>query len=188
MEGHFLTRRGEWCEFCGEWWGNIPVVITWLFGLLKPQFPQSNSLMCFRHSPFRRWLSIVKWLQDVPSCSKKLTQGSFVLKKQKKHLYRNVVSVRYRAHPSGSSNDQFLCLFAMLPFRSVLAPLTSSRTETPPALQQKAPPCKLLLSVSHSTPTRFSEIMKFNQSYQWSADDLHSSVSWSTANGRASHP
>lgn len=26
----------------------VPVVITWLFGVLKPRFPQSKPLMCFQ--------------------------------------------------------------------------------------------------------------------------------------------
>lgn len=38
----------------------VPVVITWLFGLLKPQFPQSKPLMCFRHSQFGGWLITMK--------------------------------------------------------------------------------------------------------------------------------
>lgn len=38
----------------------VPDVITWLFGLLKPQFPQSKPLMCFRHSQFGGWLITMK--------------------------------------------------------------------------------------------------------------------------------
>lgn len=55
-----LNQEGRMmCIFGGDG-KTVPVVITWLFGLLKPQFPQSKSLMCLRHSQFGGWLITMK--------------------------------------------------------------------------------------------------------------------------------
>lgn len=38
----------------------VPVIITRLFSVLRPQFPQSKPLMCFRLSQFGGWLITMK--------------------------------------------------------------------------------------------------------------------------------
>lgn len=73
----------------------VPVVITWLFGLLKPQFPQSKPLMCFRQSIW--WMAdhneiavraVQFGKQDRPKCNLFANQ-------ENNYLYRNLFRMRH---------------------------------------------------------------------------------------------
>lgn len=61
----------------------VPAVITRLFRLLKPQFPQSKPLMCFRHSQFGGWLITMKWLRDWSSLEWKIVPRVICLQTKK---------------------------------------------------------------------------------------------------------